>query len=35
MRELLHDVRKLKFYDVCEQKLNRTAHALAKYVPRH
>jgi len=28
-------VRKIKFYDMCESKLNRAAHALAKYASRH
>ncbi len=28
-------IRKIKFNSVCEQKLNRTAHALAKFALRY
>jgi hypothetical protein len=28
-------IRKIKFYDMCESKLNRAAYALAKNATRH
>jgi hypothetical protein len=30
-----NSIRKIKFYNMCESKLNRAAHALAKNAMRH